>query len=80
MVARACKTIFNDKLRKIVYHFKSIEASKIDEEIQTFIINLFQTVLGNSQKAKNVKYYYLTLLYKYIYIFINLTYRNNLIN
>jgi len=53
MVARACKTIFNDKLRKIVYHFKSIEASKIDEEIQTFIINLFQTVLGNSQKSKN---------------------------
>ncbi|ORX60851.1 PH-domain-containing protein [Piromyces finnis] len=53
MVARTCKHIFNDKLRKIVYHFKSIEASKIDEEIQTFIINLFQTVLGNSPKAKN---------------------------
>jgi len=52
MVARACKEIFNQKLRKIVYHFKSIEASKIDEEIQTFIINLFQTVLGNSPKAK----------------------------
>jgi tetratricopeptide (TPR) repeat protein len=52
MVARACKTVFNDKLRKIVYHFKSIEASKIDEEIQAFIINLFQTVLGNSPKAK----------------------------
>jgi len=57
MVARACKTVFNDKLRKIVYHFKSIEASKIDEEIQAFIINLFQTVLGNSPKAKAVNIY-----------------------
>lgn len=53
MVARACKCIFRNRLRKAVFHFRSVEATRIDEEMKSYIVSFFQSLLNEgSQREK----------------------------
>jgi hypothetical protein len=55
MIARACKAIFHSRLRRAVFHFKNVEATRIEEEMQTYVVSFVQTVLGNGPQTERVK-------------------------
>jgi hypothetical protein len=54
MITRACKSIFRQRLRRAVLHFRNVEATKIDHELDSYIISLFHTILGPKATAKKV--------------------------
>jgi hypothetical protein len=54
MIARACKSIFQTRFRNAILHFKKVGATSINEQMNTYAINLIQTVLGYSEKTEHL--------------------------
>jgi hypothetical protein len=54
IVARCCKLIFNDKIRKAIVHFGDVKAQKVEEEMKSYTLQLFMTVLGNHEQSRRV--------------------------
>jgi hypothetical protein len=51
MIARVCKNIFQQKIRNSILHFRKVGATSIDKEMETYVANLFNQILGNSPKT-----------------------------
>ncbi|KAI9139390.1 clustered mitochondria-domain-containing protein [Paraphysoderma sedebokerense] len=52
MIARSCKVLFRDQIRRAIINFRKIEASKIEDELRNLAIKLFNNVLGNGDGVK----------------------------
>jgi hypothetical protein len=52
MVARACKVIFRERLRKALLHYRQVGAAVIDQELRSLITGLFCDTLGKESQRK----------------------------
>lgn len=52
MTARAAKVIFNARLRALIIHFRSVGATQIDEEMNSWVSNTFSVFLGSGDKSE----------------------------
>ncbi|KAJ3365891.1 hypothetical protein HDU91_002046 [Kappamyces sp. JEL0680] len=51
MVARVCKQLFQTKLRGAILHFRSVGATAIEDQMNTYTANLLSTILGFSDRT-----------------------------
>ncbi|KAJ3261190.1 hypothetical protein HK103_006499 [Boothiomyces macroporosus] len=52
MVARICKQIYRVRLRGAILHFRSVGATYIEEQTQSYANTLFELILGFNEKTR----------------------------
>lgn len=50
MTSRAVKSIFRSRLRGAILHFKTVGATQIEDELNSYVASLFSLVLTCSEK------------------------------
>ncbi len=54
MIGRCCKHIFNQSLYNLIIQYKKVKASTIQDEIVEYVIQLFNSVVGNNKDRERV--------------------------
>ena len=54
MMARSCKRIFAEKLRRAIFHFRDVEANNIDDEMKSYVVRMFNQLLGTFEQQRKV--------------------------
>ncbi|KAL7750789.1 hypothetical protein RI367_003746 [Sorochytrium milnesiophthora] len=52
MAARCFKHLLNDRVRSAVLNFRKIQAKRIDDEMKTLAVNMFNEALGTSEASR----------------------------
>ncbi|KAJ1537086.1 hypothetical protein HK405_014874, partial [Cladochytrium tenue] len=52
MVSRACKQIFNARMRALIIHFRSVGATHVEDETRSFTAKTFSLFLGSGEQSE----------------------------
>jgi Translation initiation factor eIF3 subunit 135 len=54
MIARVCKSIYQNKIRGAILHFRTVGATAIEDQMNQYTANLFSTILGFTERTAHL--------------------------